>query len=82
MTYHAVIILSAQERAGKVEKLLRSSIFLSVKIVSCNQCRVFIFNCCVFRGKILTGGYVMKILSDNPPRIMASYITHVDLQGT
>lgn len=35
----------------------------------------------LFRGKILTGGYVMKIISKDPPLIKTTYITHVDLQG-
>jgi hypothetical protein len=35
----------------------------------------------LFRGKILNGGFVMKILSEDPPRIKTTYITHVDLQG-
>ena len=34
------------------------------------------------RGKILSGGFVMKILSEDPPCIKTTYITHVDLQGT
>ncbi|XP_028409728.1 uncharacterized protein LOC114532426 [Dendronephthya gigantea] len=43
---------------------------------SCPPCKKYV------RGKILTGGYVMKVLSDNPPRILSTYITHVDLQGS
>ncbi|XP_046847721.1 uncharacterized protein LOC124441316 [Xenia sp. Carnegie-2017] len=36
----------------------------------------------IVRGKILIGGYVMEIISENPPRIKTSYITHVDLEGS
>ena len=35
----------------------------------------------LFRGKILVGGFVLKTLSEEPPRIRTTYITHVDLQG-
>ena len=35
----------------------------------------------LFRGKILTGGYVLKIISKDPILIKTTYITHIDLQG-
>ena len=35
----------------------------------------------LFRGKILIAGYIMKIISTDPPRIRTTYVTHVDLQG-
>ncbi|CAB3991539.1 -related lipid transfer 9 [Paramuricea clavata] len=47
-----------------------------VKHPSCPPCKKYV------RGKILTGGFVMKILSEDPPRIKTTYITHVDLQGS
>ena len=50
--------------------------FKHTKHPSCPPCKKFV------RGKILIAGFVMKILSENPPKIMTSYVSHADLQGS
>ena len=50
--------------------------FKHTKHPSCPPCKKFV------RGKILIAGFVMKIVSEDPPKIMTSYVSHVDLQGS
>lgn len=47
------------------------------------QSRVLYINggVCCFRAEIITGGFVVKELSSDPPSYVVTYMTRVDLKG-